>query len=151
MFGCTRTMRNWSAEGKGTRPTHVSMYDVDELNMANLGLDREGMVLVALMSGGDYIPEGVPGCGPKVACEAAKAGYGKSLCQLRASDTDGLRQWKASLMHELQTNESKYFRIRHKSLTIPEDFPNMEVLRYYTHPVVSPESMLNVIRQKLRN
>lgn len=143
-------MRNWSAEGKGTRPTHVTTYDVEESNMTDLGLDREGMVLVALMSGGDYIPEGVPGCGPKVACEAAKAGYGKSLCQLRASDTEGLRQWKASLMHELQTNESKYFRTRHKSLTIPEDFPSMEVLRYYTHPVVSPESILNVIRQKLR-
>lgn len=143
-------MKNWSAEGKGTRPTHVSMYDVDELNLAGLGLDREGMVLVAIMSGGDYIPEGVPGCGPKVACEAAKAGFGKSLCQLRASDTEGLRQWKKSLMHELKTNESKYFRTRHKSLTIPEDFPNMEVLRYYTHPVVSPEPTLDIIRHRLR-
>lgn len=150
MFGCTRTLRNWSAEGKGTRPTHVSMYDVEDLNMADLGLDREGMVLVALMSGGDYIPEGVPGCGPKVACEAAKAGYGKSLCQLRASDTDGLAQWKASLKHELQTNESKYFRTRHKALAIPEDFPNLEVLGYYTHPKVSPESTLEIVRQKLK-
>ncbi|KAL7898540.1 hypothetical protein HDV64DRAFT_250136 [Trichoderma sp. TUCIM 5745] len=149
MFGCTKTMKNWSAEGKGTRPTHVSMYDVDELNLAGLGLDREGMVLVAIMSGGDYIPEGVPGCGPKVACEAAKAGYGKSLCQLRASDTEGLRRWKASLMHELKTNESKHFRIRHKTLTIPDDFPNMEVLRYYTHPVVSPESTLDVVKHRL--
>ncbi|PNP45010.1 hypothetical protein TGAMA5MH_03425 [Trichoderma gamsii] len=150
MFGCTRTMKNWSAEGKGKSSTHVSMYDVDELNLASLGLDREGMVLVAIMSGGDYIPEGVPGCGPKVACEAAKAGYGKSLCQLRASDTEGLRQWKASLIHELKTNESKYFKTRHKSLTIPEDFPNMEVLRYYTHPVVSPEPTLDIIRHRLR-
>ncbi|KAK1239091.1 hypothetical protein MKX08_006152 [Trichoderma sp. CBMAI-0020] len=149
MFGCTRTMKNWSAEDKGKRPTHVSMYDVDELNLAGLGLDREGMVLVAIMSGGDYIPEGVPGCGPKVACEAAKAGYGKSLCQLRASDTEGLRQWKASLIHELKTNESKYFRTRHKTLAIPKDFPNMEVLRYYTHPVVSPESTLDIIRHRL--
>ncbi|RFU75653.1 flap structure-specific endonuclease [Trichoderma arundinaceum] len=149
MFGCTRTLRNWSAEGKGSKPTHVSMYDVEDLNMAELGLDREGMVLVALMSGGDYIPEGVPGCGPKVACEAAKAGYGKSLCRLRASDAEGLRQWKASLSHELQTNESKYFRTRHKALVIPEDFPSIEVLRYYTHPVVSPESTLEVVRQRL--
>ncbi|KAM0515791.1 hypothetical protein ACHAPE_005870 [Trichoderma viride] len=150
MFGCTRTMKNWSAEGKGKSPTHVSMYDVDELNLASLGLDREGMVLVAIMSGGDYSPEGVPGCGPKVACEAAKAGFGTSLCQLRASDTEGLRRWKASLIHELKTNESKYFKTRHKSLTIPEDFPNMEVLRYYTHPVVSPEPMLDIIRHRLR-
>ncbi|KAK0759674.1 hypothetical protein N5P37_007862 [Trichoderma harzianum] len=150
MFGCTRTLRNWSAEGKNGKPTHVSMYDVNDLNMANLGLDREGMVLVALMSGGDYIPEGVPGCGPKVACEAAKAGFGKSLCQLRASDTEGIRQWKKSLTHELRTNESKYFRTRHKALDIPEDFPNVEVLRYYTHPVVSPESTLEVVRQRLK-
>ncbi|KAL6694621.1 hypothetical protein J3F84DRAFT_377418 [Trichoderma pleuroticola] len=149
MFGCTRTLRNWSAEGKNGKPTHVSMYDVNDLNMASLGLDREGMVLVALMSGGDYIPEGVPGCGPKVACEAAKAGFGKSLCQLRASDTEGIRQWKKSLTHELQTNESKYFRTRHKALVIPEDFPSVEVLRYYTHPVVSPESTLEVVRQRL--
>ncbi|KAL5085746.1 hypothetical protein Trisim1_009959 [Trichoderma cf. simile WF8] len=150
MFGCTRTLRNWSAEGKNGKPTHVSMYDVNDLNMANLGLDREGMVLVALMSGGDYIPEGVPGCGPKVACEAAKGGFGKSLCQLRASDTEGIRQWKKSLTHELRTNESKYFRTRHKALDIPEDFPNVEVLRYYTHPVVSPESTLEVVRQRLK-
>ncbi|KAL7934485.1 hypothetical protein V8C35DRAFT_301044 [Trichoderma chlorosporum] len=149
MFGCTRTLRNWSAESKSGKPTHVSMYDVRDLNMANLGLDREGMVLVALMSGGDYIPEGVPGCGPKVACEAAKAGFGTSLCRLRASDTDGLRQWKESLRHELQTNESKFFRTRHKALAIPEDFPSIEVLRYYTHPVVSPESTLDVVRQRL--
>ncbi|KAK4074381.1 hypothetical protein Trihar35433_3855 [Trichoderma harzianum] len=150
MFGCTRTLRNWSAEGKNGKPTHVSMYDVNDLNMANLGLDREGMVLVALMSGGDYIPEGVPGCGPKVACEAAKGGFGKSLCQLRASDTEGIRQWKKSLTHELRTNESNYFRTRHKALDIPEDFPNVEVLRYYTHPVVSPESTLEVVRQRLK-
>ncbi|KAL6871943.1 hypothetical protein J3F83DRAFT_733231 [Trichoderma novae-zelandiae] len=149
MFGCTRTLRNWSAEGKGAKPTHVSMYDVEEMNMADLGLDREGMVLVALMSGGDYIPEGVPGCGPKVACEAAKAGFGKSLCRLRVSDAEGLRKWKASLTHELQTNESKFFRTRHKALAIPEDFPNLEALRYYTHPVVSPESTLQAVRQKL--
>ncbi|KAH6604263.1 flap structure-specific endonuclease [Trichoderma cornu-damae] len=149
MFGCTRTLRNWSAEGKGSTPTHVSMYDVKDLKMADLGLDREGMVLVALMSGGDYIPEGVPGCGPKVACEAAKAGYGKSLCRLRASDAEGLRRWKASLTHELHTNESKHFRTRHKALAIPADFPNAEVLQYYTHPLVSPDSVLEDIRQKL--
>ncbi|KAL7814005.1 hypothetical protein V8C44DRAFT_326950 [Trichoderma aethiopicum] len=149
MFGCTRTLRNWSAEGKAGKPTHVSMYDVEEMGMADLGLDREGMVLVALMSGGDYIPEGVPGCGPKVACEAARAGFGKSLCRLRVSDAGGLRKWKASLMHELHTNESKFFRTRHKALEIPEDFPNIEALRYYTHPVVSPESTLEIVRQKL--
>lgn len=149
MFGCTKLLRNWSSEGKGTNsPTHVSLYDSVKLDLSKIGLDREGLVLVALMSGGDYAPEGIPGCGPKVACEAAKAGFGKSLCRLKASDTKGISAWRKSLLHELRTNESGYFRTRHMKTTIPADFPNMEVLRYYTHPVVSPEATLENIRVK---
>lgn len=139
MFGSTRTLRNWSAEGTraAKTPTHVSVYDVADLRQGETGLDREGMVLVALMSGGDYIPEGVPGCGVKVACEAAKAGFGTRLCRIKRSDPDALRDWREDLIRELRTNESKFFRVKHKALTIPEEFPDMEVLRYYTHPVVS--------------
>lgn len=121
------------------------------MNNAELGLDREGMVLVALMSGGDYLPDGIPGCGVKVACEAAKAGFGKSLCRLKTSNTEGLRLWKESLIHELKTNESGYFRTKHKALPIPKDFPNIEVLRYYTHPVVSPVSKLEAIRENFHS
>lgn len=150
MFGCTRTLRNWSAEGtKGSKtPTHVSMYDTRELGQGASGLDREGMVLVALMSGGDYLPEGIPGAGVKLACEAARAGFGKSLCQLKRSNTSELASWKESLTYELRHNESGFFRTRHKALTIPDDFPNMDILRYYTHPVVSPTSTLDRLRQR---
>ncbi|KAG6020571.1 hypothetical protein E4U41_002808 [Claviceps citrina] len=150
MFGCTRTLRNWSAESKtGSTPTHVSLYDVDDMKLKDVGLDREGMVLVALMSGGDYLPDGIPGCGVKVACEAAKAGFGKSICRLRASDKTGIQAWRSRLIHELQTNEQNLFRTKHKKMTIPQDFPNLEVLGYYTHPVVSPASSLQDIRQKV--
>ena len=143
MFGCTRTLRNWSSESRTSKtPTHVSVYD-----LADMTLDREGMVLVALMSGGDYLPDGIPGCGVKVACEAAKAGYGKSLCRIKSSE--GLGPWRQSLIHELKTNENGLFRTKHKALTIPENFPNMEVLRYYTHPVVSPVTTLDTVRQKM--
>jgi Holliday junction resolvase YEN1 len=150
MFGCTRTLRNWSSEGtKGSKtPTHVSMYDSRELNQGATGLDREGMVLVALMSGGDYLPEGIPGAGVKLACEAARAGFGKSLCQLKRADTSELTSWKEWLTYELRHNESGFFRTRHKALTIPDDFPNMDIIRYYTHPVVSPASTLQRLRQQ---
>ena len=144
MFGCTRTLRNWSAEGvKGSKtPTHVSLYET-----AALALDREGMVLVALMSGGDYLPEGVPGCGVKVACEAARGGMGKSLCRLRGSDASALASWRETLLHELRTNESGFFRTRHNALSIPEAFPNVDILRYYTHPVVSQSATIEVLRR----
>ncbi|KAI0872783.1 hypothetical protein GGS24DRAFT_422100 [Hypoxylon argillaceum] len=150
MFGCTRTLRNWSSEGtKGSKtPTHVSMYDSLEIGQGASSLDREGMVLVALMSGGDYLPEGIPGAGVKLACEAAKAGFGKSLCQLKRSNTSELASWKERLLYELRHNESGFFRTRHKALNIPDDFPNMEVLRYYTHPVVSPTKVLDRLKQQ---
>ncbi|KAK4458684.1 hypothetical protein QBC42DRAFT_340870 [Cladorrhinum samala] len=149
MFGCGMTLKNWTAEGKGSGPpTHVSVYEADEIAKGESGLDREGMVLVALMSGGDYIPEGVPGCGVKVACEAARAGFGKELCKIKKADAKGLEEWKERLLRELKTNESGYFRTKHKALEIPEDFPNMEVLRYYTHPVVSKESTVERLKRE---
>lgn len=150
MFGCTKTWRNWSAEGtKGSKtPTHVSVYDTQLLRQGESGLDREGMVLVALMSGGDYIPEGIPGAGVKLACEAARAGFGKSLCLLKRSDSAKLAEWRDDLIHQLRTNEGKFFRTKHKALTVPEDFPNMEALRYYTHPVVSPSTKLDQLQSK---
>ncbi|RYP92418.1 hypothetical protein DL770_001435 [Monosporascus sp. CRB-9-2] len=149
MFGCKRTLRNWSSEGtKAKTPTHVSMYDTEELRQGESGLDREGMVLVALMSGGDYLPEGIPGAGVKLACEAARAGFGKSLCQLKRSDTSGLNSWRERLIYELRTNESGFFRTRHKALHVPDTFPNIDVLRYYTHPVVSPASTLERLKNQ---
>ncbi len=166
MFGCTRTLRNWSAatttsSGKGSASatlTHVSMYETEAaatalstsvLRTSDTGLDREGLVLVALMSGGDYLPEGVPGCGVKLACEAAKAGYGQSLCRIKRSDRAAMDQWRANLQHELRTNESKFFRTCHRKLVIPEDFPNIGILRYYTHPVVSPDDVVERLRDEL--
>ncbi|KAJ0167581.1 Flap endonuclease GEN -like protein 1, partial [Colletotrichum tanaceti] len=148
MFGCTRTLRNWTAEGtRGSKtPTHVSLYDVDALLSTGTGLDREGMVLVALMSGGDYLPEGVPGCGVKLACEVAKAGFGKSLCRLKIDDDVQFEQWRAKLRHELCTNESGFFRVRHKALSIPDEFPSRQVLRHYTHPVVSNANTINKLK-----
>lgn len=151
MFGCTVTIRNWSSEATraACAPTHVSVYDVADLKQGETGLDREGLVLVALMSGGDYIPEGVPGCGIKLACEAAKAGFGRRLCRIKRSDTSAVNEWRQDLRRELLTNESKYFRRKHKAVVIPDEFPNMEVLRYYTHPVVSDAAIIEKVRREI--
>lgn len=153
MFGCTKSLRDWSSESKNSKtPTHVSVYDAKNGDLSGgIRLGREDMILVALMSGGDYLPDGIPGCGVKVACEAARAGYGKTLCRLKGSDKAGLQQWREDLSHELKTNESGYFRTKHKALTIPDDFPNLEVLRYYTNPVVSPVSTIDSLESKLEN
>lgn len=151
MFGSGLTFRSWSSEkksGAGT-PTHVNVYDAKATKAGKSGLDREGMILVALMSGGDYKTEGIPGCGVKVACEAARAGFGKRLCQIRREDASAYDDWRADLAHELFTNESKFFRTKRKALQIPEDFPDRKVLGYYTHPVVSSLAKVERLRNQI--
>ncbi|CZR57963.1 related to DNA repair endonuclease rad2 [Phialocephala subalpina] len=151
MFGCSLTFKNWSSEGtRGNKsPTHVSVYDAKATKEGKSGLDREGMVLVALMSGGDYITEGIPRCGIKVACEAARAGFGETLCKLANNDAAGITAWREKLAHEIRTNESKFFKVKHKALTIPDNFPNREVLGYYTNPVVSTATKVQKLKEEI--
>lgn len=151
MFGSGLTLCKWSAEGKPVNKTrtHVSVYDAEKTKAGSSGLDREGMILVALMSGGDYAPDGIPGCGPKLACEAARAGFGRDLCVLSARDDLGFKTWRERLVFELRTNESMFFRQKRPALSIPEDFPDRKVLGYYTNPVVSSNERIESLRSKL--
>ena len=144
-------MRNWTAPGKrgNKSPTHVNVYNA-ESTKTEKGLDSEGMILVALMSGGDYIPAGVPGCGVKTACEVARAGFGRDLCLLSKDDIDGIRRWRERLEHEFQTNESKFFHRKPKIKKIPENFPDEAVWGYYTHPAVSSTEKVGRLREEIR-
>lgn len=150
LFGCSMTMRSWTAEGaRGNKsPTHVNVYKA-ESTKEEKGLDSEGMILIALMSGGDYIPAGIPKCGIMIACEAAKAGFGRDLCQLSKDNIDGIRQWRERLEREIQTNESKFFRQKRKTMTIPETFPNNAVWGYYTHPAISSTEKIERLRDEI--
>lgn len=147
MFGSGKTMRNWSSEVASSKiPTHVNVYDAETVRSTSGGMDKDGMVLVALMSGGDYVPQGISGCGPKTACEAAKAGFGRELCQIPRKDKQALERWREKLSYELRTNESHHFRSKHKALKILPEFPDKEVLGYYVRPVVSSLDQVNKLR-----
>lgn len=150
MFGCGITFRNWSSEGKAGKstPTHITVYNSETVQLES-GLTPKGMILVALMSGGDYIPEGVPKCGIRTAVEAAKAGFGEELCNLEEDDEDGFREWRERLSFELETNKSGLFRRKNKVIKIPEDFPDRMVLGYYTNPAVSSEEAVEKLRRKI--
>lgn len=150
MFGSGMTLRSWTPEQKSSKtPTHVNVYRADSTKETS-GLDRNGMILVAMMSGGDYITEGIPGCGPKLACEAARAGFGDELCRLDKKDVDGLNAWRDRLRHEIRTNESKYFRQKRPGLTIPDSFPDQKVLSYYTHPCISASDKIAKLKDTLK-
>ncbi len=151
MFGCSMTMRTWTAEGKrgNKSPTHVNVYKAESTHKEK-GIDSEGMILIALMSGGDYIPAGIPKCGIITACEAAKAGFGRDLCKLSKDDANGIRQWRDRLERELQKNESNLFRQKHKSMKLPETFPDRAVWGYYTHPAISSMEKVAKLRSDIK-
>lgn len=149
MFGSRLTLRNWSKEGArgNSEPTHVDVLDLEKIKTGP-GLDPDGMILVALLSGGDYNQQGLPGFGVHVACDIARAGFGTDLLEaVRNNDQEAIRDWRERLTYELETNESGYFKKRHKTLKIPEDFPDRQILRYYTAPAVSSEEILARLEQ----
>ncbi|EDP52428.1 hypothetical protein ACP6JC_008279 [Aspergillus fumigatus] len=159
MFGSTLTVMNFSKEsGSGTSAaTHITCYRMcgDGHHPSNVPLDRAGMILFAMLSGGDYLPSGVPKCGSKLAAEIARAGFGGDL--LDAIKSDGpeldmkLEEWKERLQYELDENESGYFQTKHKAVRIPESFPDRTVLSYYAKPVVSSPQDIEVLKTRLMN
>jgi Holliday junction resolvase YEN1 len=152
VFGSGLTLRDWSKEGKmkgNQTPTHVSIFDLEKLKEVSRGLDPDGMILVALLSGGDYDGDGVAGIGIALACEIARAGFGSDLLELvRNENEDGIAEWRERLQYELESNESGYFKMKRKVIKIPEDFPNRRILGYYMNPAVTEEGELKNLEKK---
>ncbi|KAK4861726.1 hypothetical protein LT330_003761 [Penicillium expansum] len=155
MFGSSFTIMNFSKEsGSGSSSaTHVTCYAMGQDGQAsNIPLDRPGMILFAMLSGGDYLPSGVPKCGSKLAAEIAKAGFGEDLLQELASKADvdtGLSEWRERLQYELEENESGYFTRKHPAVRIPDVFPDRQILEYYAQPKVSSDEEMSFLRTRL--
>ena len=150
MFGSNVTLRDWSKEGtRGNKsPTHVNLLDLPRIKEKS-GLDPDGMILVALLSGGDYDQDGISGFGPGLACEIARAGFGEDLIELVSnSDEVGISEWRERLQYELESNESGYFKKKHKTLELPDSFPDRTLLGYYTHPTISREDDLKGLEKQ---
>ncbi|DAA78204.1 TPA_exp: putative Rad2-like endonuclease [Trichophyton benhamiae CBS 112371] len=159
MFGSKVTLLNYSkgsAKQSGAA-THVDLYNTEaEDGDSKVTLDTRGMVLVALLSGGDYSPAGVALCGPKLAVEIARAGFGEDLLEITQDLLSGrstkkaeeaLCEWRERLQYELQSNESGYFKTKHKAVKIPADFPNLAALRSCVDPVTSSLKEMDALRR----
>ncbi|EZF33215.1 hypothetical protein H109_05337 [Trichophyton interdigitale MR816] len=159
MFGSKVTLLNYSkgsAKQSGAA-THVDLYNTEvEDGDSKATLDTKGMVLVALLSGGDYSPAGVALCGPKLAVEIARAGFGEDLFEITQDLLSGrstkkteeaLCEWRERLQYELQSNESGYFKTKHKAVKIPADFPNLAALRSCVDPVTSSLKDMDTLRR----
>ena len=110
-------------------------------------LTRGGMILIGLMSGGDYQQGGLSRCGTKTAHGLARCGFGDTLYTAaknlsRERLPAFLDNWRNELRHELRTNSRGFIGRKSPTLanSIPEDFPDVDILLSYVNPITS-ESM----------
>ncbi|KAK2761237.1 hypothetical protein FQN54_001759 [Arachnomyces sp. PD_36] len=152
MFGSRTTIMNFSRENSsGTdAASHVNLYQADDGPGINVSLKRAEMILFAMLSGGDYLPSGVPKCGRKTAAEITRAGFGSDLLEaIKGKDNAKLIEWRKRLQRELNDNESGFFQRRHRALIVPETFPDRTILSYYLNPVVSTPEEIERLRRNL--
>jgi holliday junction resolvase YEN1 len=107
-------------------------------------LTRGGLILIGLLSGGDYHPAGLAHCGPRIAHGLAKCGFGDDLlkaAQSLARDKlpNFLATWREELRSELHTNSRGNLGSKKPSLAkaIPDTFPDINVLLSFTNPIIS--------------
>jgi Holliday junction resolvase YEN1 len=106
------------------------------------GLDREGLVLFAMLAGGDYDEKGLTQCGPSTALAAVKKGLGQSLCACR--NQRDCNAWSAELAMFFLTVP------RARSIIVPPGFPDYKTLvKYHCPKVSSDEDLLNRSRLRL--
>lgn len=88
----------------------VSIVTADSIeHVEGVGLSLGGLLLIALLKGGDYDMKGVAGCGIAIACSLARCGFGDILLEaFQTMDLEPfkifLASWRNTLRNELQTN-----------------------------------------------
>ncbi|KAF9477457.1 hypothetical protein BDN70DRAFT_881151 [Pholiota conissans] len=160
LFGATTVIRNSSNTLSGNRANpalnsagkddknHTRVFRLEDItNHPDIRLTRGGMILIGLMSGGDYEQGGLMRFGVTTSHALAKCGFGDSLYEAaRTLDREDLSEylvmWRQELRDELRTNSKGRLGRKQGALakSIPEDFPNIDVLLSYVCPITS-ESM----------
>ncbi|WVF72474.1 hypothetical protein IAT40_007289 [Kwoniella sp. CBS 6097] len=171
LFGATCLLRNNSPTLSGAQASTTGInsarsdlrhYEVFRSSaIKDMWLDKEGttlrseedcrmaMVLIALLSGGDYAPKGLPSIGPTISLGLANAGLSEFLKKYdtqRSAFTASLPEIHARIIDELRTNASKQVGRRYPkraddlaALPPQKVFPD-DTLDAYLNPCTSPLS-----------
>ncbi|KAJ6485084.1 PIN domain-like protein, partial [Mycena vitilis] len=132
------------------RASGPSVQDVSRIYMSeaienteSVLLTRDGLLLCALLLGGDY-DAGIPGAGIAIAHALAVQGFGEDLVRIlesfQGSDLDRpLAIWRDNLRQELRSNSYGHLGKRHPKLAnaIPDTFPDIRVVNLYLQPLTS--------------
>lgn len=141
MFGAKVLIKE-HRDGRGNSAkksdTLVRIYRADDIERKHR-INRQGLILFALLSGGDYDTKGLPGCGPMAALEAAQfdnGRLGKILCETP------LRQ-----LHCFTESLRDYFQMPgSRSVYVPPGYPRDLHVKNYREPKVSTLEQANDLR-----
>ncbi|KAF9474954.1 PIN domain-like protein [Pholiota conissans] len=147
VFGARTVLRSVPHKDKQTAD-EIKVFTSDAVR-DRLNLTYEGLVLFALLAGGDYDPTGVIGCGSQTSLGLAQCGFGERLIEARSSGSPFLSildisNWRAELKLEIATNSQKKLSRRQPQLAtqVSDTFPDHQIMDLYTHPCVSsPEHL----------
>ncbi|KAJ2929825.1 hypothetical protein H1R20_g7278, partial [Candolleomyces eurysporus] len=155
LFGATTVIRNPSNSLSGNRSNpvlnsagkddknHSWVYKSEDIE-SQLGLSRGGLILIGLLSGGDYEQGGLQGCGMQKALALAKCGFGNSLYKAattlsREKLPPFLDNWRHEMRHEISTNSKGLLGRKSPALakSITSAFPDIDILLSYVNPITS--------------
>jgi XPG I-region len=142
MFGAKKMITNWQHD-------YVSFFDMKAIN-EQLELDQDGLVLIGLLAGNDYVPSGSRNVGILTAVGLAKAGLAPKV--IYAKTAREKEEARDAIISELKTNASgKLDRKRPSAAKVlPEDFPEPDVVKLLLHPkcrarsLTSPEGVVQL-------
>ncbi|KAH8119353.1 hypothetical protein DFH11DRAFT_440862 [Phellopilus nigrolimitatus] len=131
-------------EGKESK-FHVMEYRAEDIRTnPQIGMTQGGMVLFALLTGGDY-DKGIDRFGKAVAHALARCGFGDELLNavsLRESQSlhNFLPAWRSRINAELRENRRGFLKRLFPGLSVPNDFPSLDILNKYVEPAKRTEN-----------
>ncbi|KZO91641.1 hypothetical protein CALVIDRAFT_505443 [Calocera viscosa TUFC12733] len=162
LFGAKVVIRNPSATLTGTQThvrktgqgdkddgQHVIIYRANDIEShPDIGLKRGDLILIGLLSGGDYNTSGLMGIGINIAYALAKCGYGDKLLndleQLKDRNSrvsTALEEWRTDVRRELSGPSEVTTLLKKKypakAKAIPDDFPAIKDVCAYAAPITS--------------
>ncbi|KAK3053439.1 hypothetical protein LTR09_005608 [Extremus antarcticus] len=132
MFGANVLIRDYR-EGGGKSgkksDSHVRVYRAEAI-VRDFGIDRQGLILFALLNGGDYDSKGLEGCGPKAALAAAQFDNGRLSRILCETPLRQLQIFTEYLREYFQKSSKQ-------NVFVPVGYPRDLHVKNYREPKVS--------------
>ncbi|KAF8904707.1 hypothetical protein CPB84DRAFT_1835590 [Gymnopilus junonius] len=143
VFGasCVIRMSNVTDEGDWVTVYSSAAIQADP----EIALDRAGLFLMAILCGGDYNKEGLPGCGWQTACQLAQTDLAHRLftVALTSPSKEAMRvsliDWRKDLRTVLTNDPQNVLGRRYPQLAknVTPKFPSIDVLLLYARPITS--------------